>query len=384
MQWYYARDGQTHGPLDDAELARLARVGALRPRDHVWNETMGDTWAEASTIPELFPAAGTRRAADTTRPLAAEPAYASGVISCTAPVGRAWAGMRAILFRPFDLRKWFGLGFTAWLATLGEGGGSANVGNPAEHDGAQSWRTAVDTWHTRVLPFLQEHAAMIGMSVVAAVVVIVGLSMLILWIKSRGRFMFLDNVVNDRAEVQHPWRVFAQHGTSLFWWTFVYGLVCVLVAVLLLALTVASAVQPCLRAGQFTPAAVPGMIVCGLLWIVFGTVTAYIGRFLNDFIVPIMYRHDLTAREAWGRFLPLFRAHAGGFIVYGLMVLLLAITAGIAILGVVVITCCLAGCIMAIPYVGTVFLLPVPVFFRLYSLEYLEQYGPEFTMQPDA
>jgi hypothetical protein len=382
MQWYYARDGQTHGPLDDAELARLARVGALRPTDHVWNESMGETWAEASTIPELFPA---EPRPETRAPTsAAEPVAALGTLSCTAPVGQAWTGMKALLFKPFDLHKWFGLGFTAWLATLGEGGGSVNFGNPGRTDGAKSWNSAVETWQSQILPFLREHTVTIGMIVCAAFLVILGLSMLILWIKSRGRFMFLDNVLNDRAEIQHPWRVFAQHGNALFRWTFVYSLVCVLLAGLLLALTFFSAVLPCLRAGHFTAAAVPGLVVCGLLWIVFGVLTAYIGRFLNDFIVPIMYRHDLTAREAWGRFLPLFRAHAGGFIAYGLMVLLLAVGAGIAILAVVVLTCCLAGCIMAIPYVGTVFLLPIPVFFRLYSLEYLEQYGPEFTLQPDA
>ena len=35
---------------------------------------------------------------------------------------------------------------------------------------------------------------------------------------------------------------------------------------------------------------------------------------------------------------------------------------------------------MAIPYIGTVVLLPVAVFFRAYSLEYLSQYGREFTV----
>ena len=46
------------------------------------------------------------------------------------PLGRGLEGMKEILVRPFDLGKWFTLGFTAWLANLingwGGGGSGAN------------------------------------------------------------------------------------------------------------------------------------------------------------------------------------------------------------------------------------------------------------------
>ena len=45
---------------------------------------------------------------------------------------------------------------------------------------------------------------------------------------------------------------------------------------------------------------------------------------------------------------------------------------------VIIATCCIAGCLMAIPYIGAVLLLPVFVFRRAYSLYYMQQYGPEF------
>jgi hypothetical protein len=51
-----------------------------------------------------------------------------------------------------------------------------------------------------------------------------------------------------------------------------------------------------------------------------------------------------------------------------------------AVMLLVVITCCIAGCLMAIPYVGAVVVLPVTVFFRAYSLEYLAQFGPEYRL----
>jgi len=39
---------------------------------------------------------------------------------------------------------------------------------------------------------------------------------------------------------------------------------------------------------------------------------------------------------------------------------------------------CCASCLLFIPYIGTVILLPVLVFTRAYSLYYLQQYGPQY------
>lgn len=54
MLWYYAQNNERKGPVDDAEIRRLAAEGILRPDDLVWNETMGNEWRTASSVPELF------------------------------------------------------------------------------------------------------------------------------------------------------------------------------------------------------------------------------------------------------------------------------------------------------------------------------------------
>ena len=38
------------------------------------------------------------------------------------PFGEAFELMKKILFQPFDVKKWFVVGFAAWLANLGGGG----------------------------------------------------------------------------------------------------------------------------------------------------------------------------------------------------------------------------------------------------------------------
>lgn len=54
MQWFYARQGEQLGPVDDAELRALAQQGKIAPNDLVWNPTMGDQWVPAMSIPDLF------------------------------------------------------------------------------------------------------------------------------------------------------------------------------------------------------------------------------------------------------------------------------------------------------------------------------------------
>ncbi len=56
MQWYYAVSGQQQGPVDQETLAALARDGKLGRDDLVWNSTLGNQWAKASTVPGLFDA----------------------------------------------------------------------------------------------------------------------------------------------------------------------------------------------------------------------------------------------------------------------------------------------------------------------------------------
>lgn len=54
MNWYYVQGGQRQGPVDEDTLRRLIATGILKAQDLVWNETMGDQWAAAASVPGLF------------------------------------------------------------------------------------------------------------------------------------------------------------------------------------------------------------------------------------------------------------------------------------------------------------------------------------------
>jgi hypothetical protein len=50
-------------------------------------------------------------------------------VSVLEPVGQAIEKVKEILFKPFDLGRWFVIGFCAWLACLDQGGGfNFNIG----------------------------------------------------------------------------------------------------------------------------------------------------------------------------------------------------------------------------------------------------------------
>ena len=126
---------------------------------------------------------------------------------------------------------------------------------------------------------------------------------------------------------------------------------------------------------------VPGVVLA----VVGSLVASYVSMLLEDFVVPIMYRDGVTTNEAWRRFLAV---HAGGwiwFVGFALWKLILWIGAAIAIFVLAFATCCIGWTLLALPYVSTVVLLPLYVFFRLLGPEFLAQFGDgQAVLLPEA
>ena len=98
---------------------------------------------------------------------------------------------------------------------------------------------------------------------------------------------------------------------------------------------------------------------------------------LVDFVVPIMFRRNVTCMAGVGVFRgEILPGHVWSLTLFYLMRGLLAI-AGAMAAGVAI---CLTCCLVALPYIGSVILLPITLFFRSYSLLYLEQFSPEWKM----
>ena len=193
--------------------------------------------------------------------------------------------------------------------------------------------------------------------------------------------MFLHCVALNKAEVRVPWEQFAGAGNSLWQFRLGLGLVGMVVMLPLLALLIVPVLKMVMRGA---PNAAGIVLAAGalLVLIAVGTGFAVIGKLLTDFVVPIMFLRRKKCLAGWSEMGGLLAAHIGSFVLYFLMQIVLGLAIGILVLIVILATCCIAGCFMLIPYLGTVLLLPVLVFKRAYSLHFLAQFGPEYDVFP--
>jgi hypothetical protein len=300
----------------------------------------------------------------------------SANVSVTLPVSQAIERVKLLLFQPFDPGKWFTIGFCAWLAHLGEQGFRGNYNFGSRRD-VGNIREAFE--HMRA--FVMENLYWILPLAIAVVIISVALGIVMMWLNSRGKFMFLHCVALDRTEVSVPWHKFAREGNSLFLFRLVLGLIGMIAMLPLVAVAVVIVVGM-VRRGEPDIHSILLLVGILLMLIAVGLVFAVIRKLTTDFVVPIMFLRGVNCLEGWREFLRLISANVANFVVYLLFQLALGLATGALVLVVIIATCCIACCLIAIPYLGTVLLLPVLVFQRSYSLHYLAQYGRAYDVFP--
>jgi hypothetical protein len=297
-------------------------------------------------------------------------------VSYSEPLTRAWDRMRLALFKPFDLHKWFVVGFTAFLAGLADSH-QGSGGSRGHWD--MNFRDFLDLPH-KAWVWLANHPGWM-VTIVFIVFVVLALGIVLLWLSSRGQFMFLDNVIHNRAEIAKPWNEYRKEGDSLFLWRLVFHLIS-LAAFVLLAILFFTTATRIYEESRFHPLPVfwiVGMAAAFLLMIV---IVGYVTTFLKGFVVPIMAKNRVSATRGWALFMPLFRGHTGSFILYGLVIFALVIAFVIFVVVAGLVTCCIGWFLLVIPYIGTVVTLPFWYALRAFSLEFLAQFGPAYEMFP--
>jgi len=303
-------------------------------------------------------------------------------ISVIEAVTGAYERTKRVLFEPFDIGKWFVLGFCAWLASLGEGGGGGSgvnfPGSPGGGPGGRGggglppeFRAAID--------WCEEHLLLVIAAAVALFVLLVAIWVVVTWLSSRGRFMFLDGVVRNRGAIVEPWRRFRTVANSLFWFRILVGAIGLVLLGLIATLGVVIAWED-LCAWEFGRKALIGFVASMVMMLPLGLIGFLIGLLLKDFVVPVMYLRGARVLAAWGVFgREILSGHFGAIVLFYLLKIVLAI-------GMVVIACCATCatcCLAAIPYLGTVILLPLFVFERCYSLYFVQQVGPAWRIFQD-
>jgi hypothetical protein len=285
------------------------------------------------------------------------------------PLFWALGHMRKALFKPFNIGKWFAVGFSAFLAGLLDGCGH---GFDWKFD-----KSELDIDRISDLPYIIRDwiTGNLEWTILIALGVIIVIILLILanWLSSRGKFMFLENVVHNNALIKKPWSEYGREADSLFLWRLIYGIL----ALSVILGTIAYGIY------YFEELQTITLIGLGFLLLLTFIICAYISLFLNDFIVPIMYKQRITASQAWLKFILLFNETPLPFILYGLLIFVFIIVLIIGIIIVGLLTCCIGFVLIAIPYIGSIVLLPVSYTFRAYSVAFLGQFGSQYALFHD-
>jgi hypothetical protein len=275
------------------------------------------------------------------------------------PFDQAFNLMKKILFQPFDFKKWLVIGFAAWLANLGSGGGGGFNYPDKGHEDAEKLREAIGQIPQPIL--------ITGICILICLVILLGV--VFAWLRARGRFIFVDSIVRNRAAIVEPWKEFRAEGNSFF----LFSIIVVLMLVLILGIAGLGLIMPFIpRGGQAHPEL--GFWIGLSVFVFIAVCLAFIWGLLSQLMVPIMYRQRCRARPALVQAMDLVSSHPGPILLYVLFVLVLAIA-------VVVISCvvvCATCCVAAIPYVGSVILLPVSVTLGAFLLLFLRQFGPDY------
>src|SRR5947209_18515395 len=86
-------------------------------------------------------------------------------------------------------------------------------------------------------------------------------------------------------------------------------------------------------------------IALGFLVIVFAVLWFIVSKLTTDFVVPIQFVRGCRCREAWTILIELISRNVGEFVLYLLFQIVLWIAIYAALTVIVLLTCCIAGCL---------------------------------------
>ena len=378
-RWFYCKDEERLGPISFGELKALVDSKALEQLDLVWCSDFGSDWRAVAEVDEL----NQKKVVESTPPpkkpkkvlnFDSEFGYESYSPSVAEAVDTAWKWMRIVLFKPFNLTRWFGIGFCVWLASFGSGnGGNFNT----RGEGGESLKPGFDQIAGKVVEFVNDP---LKISAIAfGILFILFIYVLILKLKSRGEFMLIRRWYSPDDTIGDCWRDTREPANIFFRWRIGFYGFLFLVGLINIGLIYNSFLLPYVQNGYlwdmiYARALVISGAVALISWFVL-----LVGEIFGvGFVVPILYWHGVSAGQAWRKVFELCNQFPGAIILYVLSLMGMWFCFAVILVLVIVITCCIAALPLMIPYIGVVCLLPVYFFFRGYPICFIAQWRDNF------
>lgn len=266
-------------------------------------------------------------------------------ISAVETITLAFQHTKRQLVSPFRFWQWTRLAVVGLLAgEMGSGGCNIPGGNFnfPQQSGASKHLLAQD-W-PKIDP------AILGGLI--AILVVSGLVFLIVmtYVSSVMRFILFDSVLAKECHIRQGWGRRQAAGWRYFLWQLGFMLVMLAGMVVLLGIPAGIA----FALGWFTAPSehVLGLVLAGtlvfFLMAIFLVAAAVVHVLTKDFVVPQMALDGIGAVEGWRRLWPMIQTEKGGYGLYVLMKIGLAIGAGI----VITIVSVILAIVFVIPTVG--------------------------------
>jgi hypothetical protein len=247
-------------------------------------------------------------------------------ISAVDTITLAFQHTKRQLVQPFRFWQWTRLAFVGLLA--GEMGSSGGANFPTSFP-----RQTGSSRHFLDQGFPKIDPAILGGLI--AVLVIAGLVFVIvmMYVSSVMRFILFDSVLTRECHIRQGWTRRQEPGWRYFLWQLGFGLATLAGLAIVLGIPAGFA----FGMGWFNPprehvlALVLSGIVVFFLLVLFFLTAAVVHVLTKDFVVPQMALEGIGPVEGWRRLWPMLQAEQGGYTVYVLMKIVLAIGAGIII-----------------------------------------------------
>ncbi|MBP5510769.1 MAG: DUF4339 domain-containing protein [Kiritimatiellae bacterium] len=401
--WYYATNNVQHGPFTFEEMKAFAQEGRFSRTDLVWEPGFGNRWRNAGGVEDLFPdAVDNVNELPPDIPPTPEPALdrlmesahnrvpLSGVKgevpSVFGSAVLAFRRMRDVLFVSCRFTRWLGIAFCTWLCGFNF---SLRLPNPAKsdlgigsvaHSGGQSpdavfkelqqmFNTAYDT----AMQHLHTRTGLIVLFCILCFFLV--FTLISFFLRCRGEFMFLHRWYHPDESIQTVWRNSRYAAHHLFRWEVGFYFLSLIVLGLTLVYGYRNILQPYLANGKAWDVkfVIPFIWFASFLSVELLTYAA-VRSVIREFIVPVMYWQGCPANAAWRSFFSLCWQRPFRLLGYYLLMYVLFLVWFFVYLLAIVGSLFIGGILLALPYVGTVLLLPATFFFRGYSLAFIHQW----------
>ena len=204
-------------------------------------------------------------------------------------LGEAVSHMRAKLF-PFSFMGWVTLGFVSLLESCGSGSGSGGMQNKLGNGGSGPLQDPVAMIEA-AFGWIAEHMILF-VSVLMGLMLI---SLVVMWVRSRTIFVYIDDVATGRFDLVRPWGEHGSHADSFFVLSLVVQGASFILMVLVLGLGGFFVLWA--RANEWSGLATGvGLLPILFLFLLALMVAAILGLVLRDFVAPLQLSRNVSAR----------------------------------------------------------------------------------------